>query len=180
MSDNAEFKALVRRRMDATGEKYTTAYRALLDAARPAVFPLSGRQILPRIAARFADSAPKPDSVRVRLRPEFELHLDEAELAQYAEADEGEREELVLRWLDERFYHMLVDDDLIADHAVVYEDQRADESIRREADDLGITADQYAWLWYRLTDEEFEQLTDDAMYRLLADEYTEYPSSDNR
>jgi len=75
---------------------------------------------------------------------------------------------------------MLIDDDLIADHAVVYEDQRADESIRGEADDLGITADQYAWLWYRLTDEEFEQLTDDAMYRLLADEYTEYPSSDNR
>lgn len=180
MSENAEFKALVRRRMEATGEKYTTAYRALLDAARPAVTPLSGRQILPRVAARFAGDPPKPASVWVRFRPEFELPLDEAEIAEYAEADEAERANLVLRWLDERIYDMLIDDELIVDHTVVYQDQEADEFTRGEADSLGITADQYAWLQDRLTYEEFEQLTDEAMYRLLADEYTEYPPSDAR
>jgi hypothetical protein len=55
MTDSGEFKALVRQRMEATGEKYTQAHRALLGAARGALVP-SKHLILPRVAARF-DSA---------------------------------------------------------------------------------------------------------------------------
>jgi hypothetical protein len=37
MTDNSEFKALVRKRMDITGESYTQALRPILEAARTAV-----------------------------------------------------------------------------------------------------------------------------------------------
>jgi len=98
VTDTGEFKALVRKRMAATGEKYTEAYRALLDAAASAVLP-SGHRILPRIAVRYADKPAKPVYVRLHLWDMLDLSLDDAELAEYLTADEDGRLDLVRQWL---------------------------------------------------------------------------------
>lgn len=176
MTDTGEFKDLVRQRMAATGEKYTTAYRALLDAAAHAVVP-PGYRILPRIAARYADSPAKAVDVRLRLWELFDLSADDTEFAEYLAADEDGRLDLIRQWLTDRLDDLITDGDLIREHEIVYEDQQADEHARREANHLGITPDQYLWLGERLTDEEFGTVSDADMRRLLTTEYNEYPAS---
>jgi hypothetical protein len=173
MSDSAEFKALVRRRMDATGEKYTEAYRALLRAAEAGVLPMSGRRILPRIAAMSED---RPADVYVQLPAVLTLELDGDELARYLEASADVREELVNNWLIDQVGQLIEDGEIILDHGVIHENQILDDHARREAAYLGISPDQYVWLSDRLTAREFEELSDDAMHQLLADEYREYPA----
>jgi hypothetical protein len=59
--------------MAATGEKYTQAHRSLINAARREVLPMSGRVILPRIAARYADNPAEPVRVFVELRGEVSI-----------------------------------------------------------------------------------------------------------
>jgi hypothetical protein len=162
--------------MAATGEKYTAAYRALLDAAARAPLP-PGRPILPRIAAEYATTPAKPVNVRLHLREQLDLNLDEAELAEYVAADEGGRLNLIQDWLLDRIDDLIVDEELIRGHEVVYEDQLADEDARSEANYLGITPDQYLWLSDRLTNEEFSVLSDEDMRRLLATEYIDFPGS---
>ena len=176
MTDAGDFKALVRQRMAATGEKYTVAYRALLDAAASAVRP-PGHQILPRIAARYADKPAKPVYVRLRLWELLDLSPDDAELAEYLAADEDGRLDLIRQWLMDRIDDLIADEELVRNHEVVYEDQLADEHAQSEAGYLGVTPDQYLWLAERLTDEEFSTLSDEDMHRLLAAGYTEYPAS---
>ena len=176
MTDADDFKALVRQRMAATGEKYTVAYRALLDAAASAVLP-PGHRILPRIAARYVDKPARPVHVRLRLWELLDLSPDDAELAEYLAADEDGRLDLIRQWLMDRIDDLIADEQLVRDHEVVYEDQLADERARSEAGYLGVTPDQYLWLAERLTDEEFSTLSDEDMDRLLAAEYTEYPAS---
>lgn len=173
MSDNAEFKALVRRRMDATGEKYTEAYRALLRAAEAGVLPMSGRRILPRIAAMSED---KPADVYVELPRVLRLYLEDDELARYLEASEDVREELVNNWLMDQLGQLIEDRDIVLDHGVINENQVLDDDARHEAAYLGVSPDQYLWLSDRLTAREFEELSDDAMHQLLAEEYREYPA----
>ncbi len=179
MTDSGDFKALVHRRMEATGEKYTAAYRALLDAARGALVP-SKHLILPRIAARFDDAPAKPEFLRVHLYSSIGLEVDESELQQYLAADENSRDDLVREWIADRIHELLIDDELIREHEVVFEDQAEDERVRSEAADLGIAPDQYAWLEDRLTDQQWEQLSDEAMHRLLADEYLKYAAGRGR
>ncbi len=176
MTDAGDFKALVRQRMADTGEKYTVAYRALLDAAASAVLP-PGHRILPRIAARYADKPAKPVLVQLRLWELLDLSPDDAELAEYLAADEDGRLDLIRQWLMDRIDDLIADGELVREHEVVYEDQLADERARSEAGYLGVTPDQYLWLAERLTDEEFSTLGDEDMHRLLAAEYTEYPAS---
>jgi hypothetical protein len=171
MSENGEFKALVRRRMDATGEKYNVAYRALLRAAETAVLPMSGRRILPRIAATSLNG---PYDVYVELPQGLGLQLDDDDLARYVAGDEDTREQLVEDRLRDRFEELLADGDLVLGHVVIDIHQAEDEIARTEAAYLGILPDQYLWLEDRLTQEEFEGLSDEAMHRLLADEYHPY------
>lgn len=173
MTDSGEFKQLVRRRMEATGEKYTTAYRALLDAARSEVLP-PGLRILPRIAARYAEG-PSPSAVRLRLFRTADLEIGVEELRRYVRADADQRDEMVFDWLQERIDEFDFLEGLVSDHGVVYPDEDETRDAWREASDLGITADQYAWLDDRLTDEELQQLSDDDMRQLLSREYTPYP-----
>ncbi len=45
------------------------------------------------------------------------------------------------------------------------------ERIMSEASYLGIEPKQFVWLEERLSDEEFSQLRDEEMHRLLAEEY---------
>jgi hypothetical protein len=168
MSDSAEFKALVRRRMDATGEKYTEAYRALLRAAEAEVLPMTGRRILPRIAAKYKD---EPADVYIRLPAVLRLALDDDEVAQYLEASADIRDSLVDDWVMDQLGQLIESGDLILDHGVLNGNQIFDEHARYEAAYLGITPDQYVWLSDRLTAKEFEELSDDAMHQLLADEY---------
>ena len=175
MPDTGEFKALVRQRMAATGEKYTAAYRALLNAAARAALP-PGHPILPRIAAGYATTPAKPVNVRLHLWEQLDLNLDDAELAEFVAADEDDRLGLIRDWLLDRIDY-LIDEELIREHEVVYEDQLADEHARSEANYLGITPDQYLWLSDRLTDEEFDNLSDEDMRHLLATEYTEFTAS---
>lgn len=177
MSDNAELKALVRRRMDATGEKYSTAYRALLRAAETEVLPMSGRRILPRIAA---SSQGSPADVYVQIVPKLNLDLDDDALAQYLDADESEREALVKQWLLDRLDQLFSDGEDLVDHWVVSNHQEFDDHVRWQADYLGVTPDQYLWLTDRLTTSEFEELSDDAMHQLLAAEYHDYTASDEK
>jgi hypothetical protein len=174
MTDSSEFKQLVRQRMEATGEKYTTAYRALLDAARPEVLP-SKLQVLPRISARYLHS-PRPSVVRLRLFHTADLDLDAEELQRYVTADAGQQYELVYEWLVERLQDFAYFEELVSDHDVAYEDEEETRGARWEASYLGITADQYAWLVERLTNEEFERLSEEDMRLLLAREYTPYPT----
>ena len=170
MADSAEFKALVRRRMEATGENYTAAYRALLRAAEREVLPFTGRRIiLPRIAAESPDA---PADVYVEITSEFSLDLDESELAQYLEADEIDREGLVQEWVMERLEQLILDGGtLIQYHGVISAHLINDGIARSQADYLGISPDQYLWLSDRLSTEEFETLSDDAMHQLITDEY---------
>jgi hypothetical protein len=176
MSDSAEFKALVRRRMDATGEKYTEAYRALLRAAEAEVLPVSGRRILARIAAMSED---RPADVYVRLPAVLHLELDDDELAQYLEASADVREQLVDTWVTDKL-GQLIEDGEILEHGVIHENQIFDDHARHEAAYLGITPDQYVWLSDRLTAREFEGLSDEDMRRLLADKYREYRAPGDR
>jgi hypothetical protein len=176
VTDTGEFKTLVRERMAVTGEKYTEAYRVLLDAAASAVLP-SGYQILPRIAARYTDRSAKPVHVRLHLWNRLDLTPDDAELAEYLAADEYRRLDLIRVWLLDQVNDLITDDELFRDHEVVYEDRLADERTRSEARYLGVTPDQYVWLTDRLTDEEFSMLSDQDMHQLLAAEYSEYPVS---
>ena len=173
MTDSSEFKQLVRQRMDATGEKYTVAYRALLDAARVEVLPLNLR-VLPRISAKYIDNPAKPLTVRLHLFRAAEMELDEEELQRYEAADQDEREQLVQEWLLERIQDWGFADEMVLDHDLVYEDQARDRRLRYEAFNLGITGDQYAWLLERLTDEELDRLSDKEMHLLLAREYRQY------
>jgi len=158
--------------MEATGEKYTAAYRALLDAARAELLP-SKLPVLPRIAARYVDSA-KPSAVRLHLFQTTYLELDDEELQRYVTADAIQRDELVYDWLVERIQDFAFFEELVSDHDVVYEDERETRGVQSEASYLGITADQYAWLVERLTDEEFQGQSDEDMRLLLAREYTPY------
>ncbi len=174
MSDSGEFKALVRQRMAATGEKYTVAYRALVDAAASAVLPPE-RHVLPRIAARHAITPAKPVNVRLHLWDQLDLNLDHAELAEYVAADEDGRLNLIRDWILDRIDELVVDEELIREREILHEDLVADEVARHEADYLGITPDQYLWLCDRLTDEEFSALSDEDMGQLLATEYSEFP-----
>jgi hypothetical protein len=174
MSDNADFKNLVRRRMAATGEKYTQAHRALINAARREVPPMSGRVILPRIAARYADNPAEPVRVFVEISGIFDLEMDEPEAAEYLAADEDGRDTIMTNLVSERITDWADGEELMIDHAVIYADQSADNTARYEADDMGISPDQYVWLRDRLTDDEFFEMDDDALHRLLADEYAEY------
>lgn len=176
MPDTGEFKALVRQRMAATGEKYTVAYRALLDAAASAVLP-SGRHILPRIAARYANTPARPVEIRLHLWNRLNLNPGDEELARYLAANEDDRLNLIRDWLLDRIDDLIIDEELIREHEVLYEDQLADEHARSEAKYLGITPDQYLWLSDRLKDEEFDALSDRDMRELLATEYTEFPVS---
>lgn len=176
MTDAGEFKTLVRQRVAVTEEKYTVAYRALLDAAAHAVLP-SGRRILPRIAAKYADAPAKPVRVRLRLWEVLDLSPDDAELAEYLAADETGRLDLIRQWLSDRIDELIFDEELIREHGVVCEDEVADEHAHSEAGYLGVTPDQYLWLGERLTDEEFSTLSGEDLRQLLAAEYTEYPAS---
>lgn len=176
MPDTGEFKALVRQRMAATGEKYTVAYRALLNVAAGAALP-PDRPILPRIEAQYADSPAKPIGVRLELWDRLDLDFDDAELAEYLAADEDDRLNLIREWLLDRIDDLLVDEQLIREQRVVHEDLVADEAARSEAEYLGITPDQYLWLCDRLTYEEFGALRDEHMRQLLETEYTEFPGS---
>ena len=176
MTDAGEFKALVRQRMAVTGEKYTVAYRALLDAAAGAVAPPRHR-ILPRIAAKYTDKPAKPVYVRLRLWEVVDLSPGETEIAEYLATDETGRLDLIRHWLSDQIDQLIFDDALIREHEVVSEDEVADEHARREAGYLGILPDQYLWLEERLTDEEFSALSDEGMHQLLAAEYIEYPVS---
>jgi hypothetical protein len=162
--------------MEATGEKYTTAYRALLDAARSEVLP-SNLRVLPRISARFVDG-PKPSTVRLCLFHTAHLELDAEELQRYVNADPDQRDELVYDWLRERVEDIELFEELISGHDVVYQDEDATRDAWSEASQLGITADQYVWLGERLTDQEFDRLSDDDMHELLAREYVPYSAPD--
>jgi hypothetical protein len=173
--DTGEFKTLVRQRMAATGEKYTVAYRALLDAAASAVLP-PGHRILPRIAAEYANGPAEPVGVRLHLWGHLDLRPDDEELADYLAADEDDRLNLVRDWLLDRIDDLIVDEELIREQEVLHEDQLADERARTDADLLGVTPDQYLWLSDRLTDEEFSSLSDEGLRQLLATEYTEFPA----
>jgi hypothetical protein len=173
MADSAEFKALVRRRMEATGEKYTEAYRALLRAAESEVLPVTGRRILPRIAATSKDG---PADVYVEITSKLRLELDDRELARYLEADAEDREELVENWLIERLDQLFLDGGILY-HGVISSHQIFDDHVRAQAVYLGISPDQYLWLSDRLSTSEFETLSDDAMHQLLADEYRPYQAS---
>lgn len=177
MSDNGEFKKLVRLRAEATGEKYTEANRALINAARAAVLPMTGRLILPRVAARFADNPAKPDRVIVEISgfAVLDLDTDEAELTEYVAADEYGRDEMIMELTSERITDWLESGDLEIKHTVIHTDLDADNLARYYAGELGVTPDQYAWVSERLTDEELSEMDDDAIRRLIADEYTEYP-----
>ena len=177
MSDNAEFKNLVRRRMASTGEKYTQAHRALINAARREVLPMSGRVILPRIAARYAGNPAEPVRIFVEVSGVFDLEMDEPEAARYLAADEYGRDDFMMDLVRERISEWSDGGELMIDHAVIYADQSADSSARYGADDMGISPDQYAWLRDRLTDDEFYDLDDDALHQLLTTEYTEYPAA---
>jgi hypothetical protein len=178
MSDNADFKNLVRRRMAATGEKYTQAHRALINAARREVLPMSGRVILPRIAARYADNPAEPVRVFVEISGIFDLEMDEPEVAEYLAADEDGRDVIMMNFVSERITDWAEDSgELMIDHAVIYADQSEDSNARYAADDMGISPDQYVWLRDRLTDDEFFTLDDDGLHRLLTDEYTQYPAA---
>jgi hypothetical protein len=176
VTDSSEFKTLVRQRMAATGEKYTEAYRALLDAASRAVLP-SGHRILPRIAARYANTPAEPVAIRLHLWDRFDLNLNDDELAAYMEADEDDRQYLIGVFLAERVEDLIADGYLMSGHEVVYQDQRDDKFARFQAHDLDVSPDQYVWLTERLTDEEFSMLSDEAMHELLNAEYSEYPGS---
>jgi hypothetical protein len=178
MSDNADFKNLVRRRMAATGEKYSQAHRALINAARREVLPMSGRVILPRIAARYADNPAEPVRVFVEISGIFDLEMDEPEVAEYLAADEDGRDVIMMNFVSERITDWAEDSgELMIDHAVIYADQSEDSNARYAADDMGISPDQYVWLRDRLTDDEFFTLDDDGLHRLLTDEYTQYPAA---
>jgi hypothetical protein len=67
MTGSSEFKGLVRERMQATGEKYTTAMRVILKAAETGVSPLRGPDaaILPRIAAQYPDGRGEVYYIRI-------------------------------------------------------------------------------------------------------------------
>lgn len=173
MADSAEFKALVRRRMEATGENYTTAFRALLRAAEREVLPVTGRRnILPRVAAESPDG---PADVYVEITSGFRLDLDDRQLAEYLQADEWDREGLAQDWLMEHLEQLVLNGDtLIQYHGIISVHQNNDDIARSEATHLGISPDQYLWLTDRLTPAEWENLSDDAMHRLLADEYRPY------
>jgi len=175
MTDGSEFKNLVRRRMEATGEKYTEAHRALLDAARAEVLPLDHR-VLPRVAARYPGPR-KPAAIMVDLYQRVRLDLDESDLQAYLAADDYDRDDLVRERLRDEIDDRLDSDDLIRGHWMLFADQDADIIVRLEADDLGITPDQHAWLSERLTEDEFSQLSDEAMHELIRREYTTYPPS---
>lgn len=171
MTDSSEFKQLVHQRMEATGEKFKEAYRALVNAASAEVVP-PNHLILPRLAAKYADNPAKPQTVRAYLYREIDLQLDESELQSYVAADEDGRDDLVRGWLVDQLQDLMDAEDLIEHHQVVYDDQVQDEFVRREASSFGVTPDQYAWLEDRLTEQEFSQLSDEAMHSLLAREYT--------
>jgi hypothetical protein len=66
---------------------------------------------------------------------------------------------------------------MVLDHRVINADQILDDHARHEAAYLGISPDQYLWLSDRLTVREFEELSDEAMRQLLADEYREFPAA---
>jgi hypothetical protein len=88
--------------MAATGEKYTQAHRALINAARREVLPMSGRVILPRIAARYADNPAEPVRVFVEISGIFDLEMDEPEVAEYLAADEDGRDVIMMNFVSER------------------------------------------------------------------------------
>jgi hypothetical protein len=84
MNDKSKlFKNLVRERMQATGEHYTTAYRVLLKAAelgaRPGYWNAPPVAILPRIAAQYPDG--KGEAVRIFIRRPVYLFVRELEAA---------------------------------------------------------------------------------------------------
>lgn len=175
MTDDSEFKHLVRQRMEATGEKYTEAHRALLHAARADVVPLN-RRVLPRIAAWYPGDR-VPDAIIVRLYDRVRLDLDESDLHAYLAADEIDRDDFVRERLRDVLEDLLDNEDLIRSHSMLFVDQAEDNRVRSEADWLGVTPDQYAWLEERLTGDEFSQLTDEAIHQLIKREYTAYPQS---
>ncbi len=149
---------------------------ALPDAASRAV-PPSGYRILPRIAARYANTPAEPVAVRLHLGDRFDLSLSNDELAAYMEAGEDDQQDLIGVVLAERIEDMVPDGYLVSRHEVVYQDQQDDEFARFQAHILGVSPDQYVWLTERLTDEEFSILSDEAMHQLLDAEYSEYPGS---
>jgi len=173
MTDSGDFKSLVRQRMSVTGEKYTEAHRALLEAASAEVVP-DTHPILPRVAARFMNGQPRPISVSIRMPRRLVLELEVPDLEQYVAANEDGRDELVREWIVDQIEDLIDEYDLFRDHALIREDQFADERIRDEATHVGVTPDQYAWLEETLTREEFESIPEEAMRRLLADNYSEF------
>jgi hypothetical protein len=104
--------------------------------------------------------------------------LDAEELQRYVNADPDQRDELVYDWLRERVEDIELFEELISGHDVVYQDEDATRDAWSEASQLGITADQYVWLGERLTDQEFDRLSDDDMHELLAREYVPYSAPD--
>jgi len=145
---------------------------ALLDAASRAVLP-SGYRILPRMAARYADTPAEPVAVRLHLWDRFDLSLSNNELAAYMKAGEDDQQDLIGVVLAERIEDMVPDGYLVSRHEVVYQDQQDNEFARFQAHVLGVSPDQYVWL----IDEEFSILSDEAMHQLLDAEYSEYPGS---
>lgn len=111
----------------------------------------------------------------MRLWRSWALELDADDLLRYLAGDEDVRRQIVEDRLRGQFDELLADGEVPLGHVVIDNHQVEEDWARKEAAYLGISPDQYLWLSERLSQEEFEQISDEAMHQLLVEEYSEYP-----
>jgi hypothetical protein len=113
----------------------------------------------------------RPAVIRARLWSFIEFDLTDVDSQAWADADDGQREDMVYGLLAEEMDSGEPDNFYTGDFDELTRQDLEQERIKSQANYLGITPQQFAWLEQHLNDEEFSQLSDAEMHRLLAEEY---------
>jgi len=160
MGSGDEPRKIVSRRSAITGGKYFTRGQERIMAVPDSY---AEPKKLPPVE--------KPAAIRARLWSFIQFDLTEADAQAWAEADEEQRDTIMREFYEREIETAELESFLTGDVDELTCDDLEQERIRSEASYLGIEPKQFVWLEERLSDEEFSQLGDDEMHRLLAEEY---------